>query len=253
MYLSSSFCLRFCIWNLWQWSVLLYWRSNKGHWLWSPVSLLWRCQQQWAVWAAYQPHRSDGLTYIQDSEEEWVWLLLTTSFFFSGLFKVVPEEMPYSTVEEMVSLRPVGLESGLPFTFTSDSKMTFGNFTLGARRALTVLSFERREGEENQVRCRVEGQQEASAEVCIPLSSRGEFYECESEECFTLRQIMSSPCLRSRRFRLINTSKSEQILVLSPVYQVHAIMNCENLLILIFFNLKIKIKIVCENRTYNFV
>ncbi|XP_028280748.1 protein THEMIS2 [Parambassis ranga] len=143
----------------------------------------------------------------------------------TGLFKVVPEKMPYSTVEEMVSLRPVGLESCLPFTFTSHSKMTFGNFTLGARRALTVLSIEHHKGEEDQVRCRVEGQQEASAEVCIPLSSRGEFYECESEECFTLQQIMSSPCLRSRRFRLINPAKSEQILVLSPVYQVHAIMN----------------------------
>uniref|UniRef100_A0A3Q1I599 CABIT domain-containing protein n=1 Tax=Anabas testudineus TaxID=64144 RepID=A0A3Q1I599_ANATE len=117
---------------------------------------------------------------------------------FLGLFKVVPEEMPYSTVEEMVSLRPVGLESCLPFTFTSHSKMTFGNFTLGAGRALTILSVENLEGEESQVRCHVQGQQEASAEVYIPLSYHGEFYECESEECFTLKEIMSSPCLRIR-------------------------------------------------------
>ncbi|XP_008275613.1 protein THEMIS2 [Stegastes partitus] len=143
----------------------------------------------------------------------------------TGLFKVVPEEMPYSTIEEMVRLRPVELESCLPFTFTSRSKMTFGNFTLGAGRALTVICIERREGEEDRARCHVQGQQEASAEVCIPLSSRGEFYECESEECFTLVEIMSSPCLRSRRFRFINTTKCERRLVLSPVYQVHAIMN----------------------------
>ncbi|XP_071325957.1 protein THEMIS2 [Trachinotus anak] len=143
----------------------------------------------------------------------------------TGLFKVVPEDMPYSTVEEMVSLRPVGLESCLPFTFTSHSKMTFGNFTLGVGKALTVLSIERREGEEDQVRCLVRGQQEASAEVCIPLSSRGEFYECESEECFTLQEIMSSSCLRSRRFRFINTTKSAQPFILTPIYQVHAIMH----------------------------
>lgn len=147
---------------------------------------------------------------------------------FSGLFKVVPDEMPYSTVEEMLSLRPVGLESCLPFTFTNHSNMTFGNFTLAAGKALTVLSIEQYEGQEGQVRCHVQGQQEASAKVCIPLSYRGEFYECESEECFTLREIMSSPCLRSRRFRFMNTTKYERPLVLSPVYQVHAIMNCKN-------------------------
>ncbi|XP_023256872.1 protein THEMIS2 [Seriola lalandi dorsalis] len=141
------------------------------------------------------------------------------------LFKVVPEEMPYSTVEEMVSLRPVGLESCLPFTFTSRSKMIFGNLTLGAGKALTVLSVERREGDEDQVRCHIRGQQEASAEVCIPLSSRGEFFECESEECFTLKDIMSSASLCSRRFRFNNPSKSAKPFILSPIYQVHAIMH----------------------------
>ncbi|KAM4735668.1 protein THEMIS2 [Anableps anableps] len=143
----------------------------------------------------------------------------------TGLFKVVPEQMPYTSVEEMLSLRPVGLDDSLPFTFTSRSKMTFGSLTLGAGKALTVLSIEKHEGKEDMVRCHVKGQTEASAEVCIPLSSRGEFYECESEECYTLKEIMSSLCLRSRRFRFIKTTKCERVLVLSPVYQVQAIMN----------------------------
>ncbi|KAM6910550.1 protein THEMIS2 [Xenentodon cancila] len=143
----------------------------------------------------------------------------------TGLFSLVPEEMPYSSVEEMMSLRPVEPESRLPFTFTSRAKMTFGNLTLGAGTALTVLSIERHEGEEDQVCCRVRGQQDTSAEVRVPLSSQGEFYEGESEECFTLKEIISSPCLRSRRFRLVKATKRQQPLVLSPVYQVHAIMN----------------------------
>lgn len=143
----------------------------------------------------------------------------------TGLFKVIPDEMPYNTMEEMVSLRPVSLHSSLPFTFTSRSKMTFDNFTLGAGRALTVLSIEQHEGEEDKVRCHVQGQQESSAEIFIPLSSHGEFIECESDECFTLQEIMSSPCLRSRRFRFINTTKCQRPLVLTPIYQVHAVMN----------------------------
>uniref|UniRef100_A0A672FGM1 Thymocyte selection associated family member 2 n=1 Tax=Salarias fasciatus TaxID=181472 RepID=A0A672FGM1_SALFA len=132
---------------------------------------------------------------------------------------VFPDEMPYNTVEELLSLRPVGLDSCLPFTFTSRSKITLGNLTLGAGKALTVISIERHEGQEDQVRCHVEGQQEVSAEVCIPLSSRGEFYECEGEERFTLQEIMSSPSLQSRKFRYVNTAKCERTLVLSPVYQ----------------------------------
>ncbi|KAG7216888.1 hypothetical protein INR49_001542 [Caranx melampygus] len=143
----------------------------------------------------------------------------------TGLFKVIPEEMPYSTIEEMVSLRPVDLESSLPFTFTNRSKMTLGNLTLGVGKVLTVLSIERHEGVDGQVRCHVRGQQQASAEVCIPLSYKGEFYECESEECFTLQEIMSSASLRCRRFRFKNTTKSVQPLVLSPIYQVQAIMH----------------------------
>lgn len=135
--------------------------------------------------------------------------------------------MPFSTVEEMMSMRPVGLETCLPFTFTSRSKMTLDNVTLGAGRALTVLSIEQREGEEDLVRCHVQGQQEVSAEVLIPLSTRGDFIECESKECFTLKEIMSSPGLRSRKFRFENTNKCQRPLVLSPIHQVNAIMNCE--------------------------
>ncbi|XP_063343523.1 protein THEMIS2 [Pelmatolapia mariae] len=143
----------------------------------------------------------------------------------TGLFRVVPEEMPYSTVEEMVSMRPVGLDSSLPFTFSSHSKMTIDNLALGAGTALTVLSVEKHKDQEDQVRCLIRGQQEASAEVCIPVSFRGEFYECESEERFTLREIMSSSSLRSRRFRFVNATKCDRPLILSPVYHVQAVMN----------------------------
>uniref|UniRef100_A0A3Q2TWH5 Thymocyte selection associated family member 2 n=1 Tax=Fundulus heteroclitus TaxID=8078 RepID=A0A3Q2TWH5_FUNHE len=106
-----------------------------------------------------------------------------------------------------------------------NSKMTFGSLTLGSGKALTVLSIERHNGEEGRVRCHVKGQTEASAEVCIPLSSRGEFYECESEESYTLKDIMASPSLRSRRFRFVKTTKCERVVVFSPIYQVQAIMN----------------------------
>lgn len=129
--------------------------------------------------------------------------------------------MTYSSVEEMMALRPVPLESSLPLTFTSCSKLTFDNFTVEEGTVLTVLSTK-----EDKLRCKVHGQHEASAEVFVPLSLQGEFMECESEECFTLQEIMSAPSLLSRKFRLIS-SKCDRQLVLTPVYQVHAVMNCK--------------------------
>lgn len=145
--------------------------------------------------------------------------------------------MPYSTVEEMISLRPVGLETSLPFTFISHTKLTLDNFTLGAGRTLTVLYIEHQDGEEDKLHCQVRGQQETTAEVSIPLSLHGEFSECESEECFTLQEIVSSPYLLSRRFYFVNTTKSQRPLHLTPIYQVQAIMNCKkkNSFLLLFF------------------
>lgn len=66
--LVITFSSRVYIWNCWKWSVLFYWGSNKGHWHWAPISLLWGRQQQWEVWAAYQPYRF-SLSYRQDSNE----------------------------------------------------------------------------------------------------------------------------------------------------------------------------------------
>lgn len=127
-----------------------------------------------------------------------------------------------------MSLRPLSLNSSLPFTFTCHCKMTLDNFTLGAGRALTVCSIEQEGDEEAKLRCKFQGQHEASAEVFIPFSTHGEFVECESKDCFTLQEIMSSNSLRSRRFRFINSTKCETSLVLTPVYEVHAIMNRKN-------------------------
>lgn len=144
--------------------------------------------------------------------------------FFSGLFKVVPEEMPYSSVEEMISLRPVGLDSCLSFTFTCHTDLKLDDFTVSAGNTLTVLYIDRQHGKD-MLCCRFNGQQDSTALVSVPLSLCGEFTECESEERFTLQEIISSPFLQSRKFCFVNRTMSNGPLRLTPVYQVHALMN----------------------------
>ncbi|CAL9705149.1 unnamed protein product [Knipowitschia caucasica] len=143
----------------------------------------------------------------------------------TGLFKVIPEQMPYSTVDEMMKLRPIGLESSLPFAFTSHTKITICDLTLSPGTKFTVKSLDKLDDGSEHIRCSVHGQQDTLADMCIPVSTTGQFYECESAESFSLSEIMSSPSLRSRRFRFANATKGQEAFLFSPVYQVHAMMS----------------------------
>ncbi|XP_056142651.1 protein THEMIS2 [Lampris incognitus] len=173
---------------------------------------------------------------------------------YRGLFKMVPEDIPYSTVEEMLSLRPAGLGSWLPFTFTSHCEVSVDSITLEARTKVTVLSVEQVEGHEGRVRCHVKGHQGALVEVMIPFSCRGEFYECESNDVFTLKEIMSSPYMCTRRFCLTNATTHNQPLVLSPVYQVQAIMHLRKTVVKFSSNLEVDVVDVTERcKEMNFI
>ncbi|XP_077455198.1 protein THEMIS2 isoform X2 [Stigmatopora argus] len=141
----------------------------------------------------------------------------------TGLMKVIPEETPYSTVEELVKLRPLGLNSCLPVTFASHSKLTLDGVALGAGATLTVVSLLE---DEKSCRCRVRlGPDQPPAEVTVPLSTRGEFYVHQGEERFVPRDIATSPHLRSQRFCFENATLGNHALILSPVYQIRGVMN----------------------------
>lgn len=171
----------------------------------------------------------------------------------TGVLELVPEVMPYNTVEEMVSLRPVGLDSSHPFTFTSSCELTFENFTLGAGKAVTMLSIVEREGEESLVRCQIRSQQEATAEVLVPLSFHGEFYECQGDQ-YTLQEIMLSPHLCSRQFRFSKTTQCGGPLLLSPIYQVQAIMHMRKDIVKFPSSLEVDVVDVTEqSENLNFV
>ncbi|XP_062848385.1 protein THEMIS2 [Trichomycterus rosablanca] len=143
----------------------------------------------------------------------------------SGLFKLVPEELPYSTIEEIVGLLPVGVDACGSFTFVSTDDLIIENLTLPAGQALTFLSEVLGDDGTRYARCRMIGQQEASAEVYIPLSCCGEFYECEHERSYSLQEIILSDRLCKRRFCKTTSNKSSAILYFSPIYQVQAIMH----------------------------
>lgn len=130
--------------------------------------------------------------------------------------------MPYSSLEEMVSLLPVGVDTVGSFSFVSRSDLTIDNFTVTAGQVLTLLS-----SEKDYVRCQVAGPEGSVAEVRVPLQHYGMFYECQSEHGYSLQEILSSTRLRSRRFRSLKAKACGGPLVFTPVYQIQAIMHSE--------------------------
>uniref|UniRef100_A0A4W4H6J9 CABIT domain-containing protein n=1 Tax=Electrophorus electricus TaxID=8005 RepID=A0A4W4H6J9_ELEEL len=113
----------------------------------------------------------------------------------------LPEGLPYSSIEEMVGLQPVGLDACGSFTFVSRNQLIIDNFTVPAGSEITILSVEHSEDKESYSRCKLTGQQGVSAEVHIPLSCHGEFYECENDHGYSLQEIM----LSARLFNICNT------------------------------------------------
>ncbi|KAM9488059.1 protein THEMIS2 [Clarias gariepinus] len=143
----------------------------------------------------------------------------------SALFTLVPEDLPYSTVEEMVGLLPVGVDAFGSFSFFTKYELIIENFTVPAGTELTLLSVELNEDGERFARCRLTGQLQVSAEVCIPLSCHGEFYECQNDRGYSLHEIMYSDRLCRRRFYKAKSKNSDNPLFFSPVYQIQGIMH----------------------------
>ncbi|KAI4894342.1 hypothetical protein NFI96_032788 [Prochilodus magdalenae] len=143
----------------------------------------------------------------------------------TGLFKLVPEDLPYNTIEEMVGLQPVGVDACGSFSFSSRNELIIDNFTVSAGKEITLLSVEVTEDGEKHARCQLTGLQGACAVVHIPLSIHGEFYECENERGYSLQEIMLSGRLCKRRFRKTKSKKCGGPLLFTPIYQIKGIMH----------------------------
>ncbi|KTG33857.1 hypothetical protein cypCar_00040650 [Cyprinus carpio] len=144
---------------------------------------------------------------------------------YPGHFSLVPEDLPYNTIEEIVGLCPVGVDACGSFTFICQNELTIDNFTLPAGKQLTLLSVEVARNGERLARCQVVGQNMASAEILLPMALRGEFYECQSDRGYSLQEIMASSRLSSRHFRNTAEKNSGSVLIFSPMYEISAIMH----------------------------
>ncbi|KAL4657541.1 protein THEMIS2 [Arapaima gigas] len=141
----------------------------------------------------------------------------------AGLFKLVLEDRPYSTVKEIVDLVPADLDTRSSFSFTSHSDITEEGNVVKAKEVLTLLSLN--PGKEPYAQCLVRGQDGTSSEVLLPLSCNGQFYEHSNTYAYSLKTILAKPCLLKRHFNSTSVQMCEGPFQITPIYQVQAIMH----------------------------
>uniref|UniRef100_G3UMH7 Thymocyte selection associated n=1 Tax=Loxodonta africana TaxID=9785 RepID=G3UMH7_LOXAF len=148
-----------------------------------------------------------------------------------GLFKIVADKTPYLTMEEIIRTIHIGPSRlGHP-CFYHQKDIKLGNFLIKQGEQIMLNSVEEINGE-MMVNCGVIRDHQNHS-FTLPFSQEGEFYECEDEHIYTLKEIVEwkIPKNRTRTVKLTDFSiKWDSTnpfpkgfygsLILKPVYEI---------------------------------
>ncbi|NXA75719.1 THMS1 protein, partial [Thryothorus ludovicianus] len=176
---------------------------------------------------------------------------------FPGLYKVVADKIPYVSIEEIARKVSIGpARFGHPcFYSTKDIKLA--NFTIKHDEQITFNSVEEVHGT-MAVNCVVVRNNQYHC-FTLPFSQEGEFYECEDDQIYTLKEIAEwkIPKCRNRIVKLFDTlhewdsssplpENFDGSLILMPVYEVQAVMKSRKDIVHILSDLDVEVKDVTD-------
>ncbi|KAF2974324.1 hypothetical protein EK904_009884, partial [Melospiza melodia maxima] len=170
---------------------------------------------------------------------------------FPGM--VVADKTPYVSIEEIARKVSIGpTRFGHP-SFYSAKDIKLENFTIKHDEQITFNSVEEVHGI-MAVNCVVVRNNESHS-FTLPLSQEGEFYECEDDQMYTLKEIAEwkIPKGRNRIVKLSTTlhmwdsssplpQNFDGCLILMPVYEVQAVMKFRKDIIHILSDLDVEVK-----------
>ncbi|XP_060703168.1 protein THEMIS-like [Hemiscyllium ocellatum] len=167
-------------------------------------------------------------------------------------FKLLPDGYPYTSVEEIIKSLETENQNSELITFQSLTDIITNDFIIGKGDPITITSTEFREDQE-YVNCIVDGDSE-QVHVTLPFALKGEFYECEDNKVYTIKDIIESKLLTKRRVRLADTKDAcmprhfQGALVLSLVHEVQAIMHYRKEIVKIPSTLEVDVRDVTEEQ-----
>ncbi|XP_013006580.1 protein THEMIS isoform X2 [Cavia porcellus] len=181
---------------------------------------------------------------------------------FPGLFKIVADKTPYLTMEEITRTTQIGPSRlGHPcFYHQKDVKLE--NLTIKQGEQITLNSIEDINGE-LMVNC-VIVRNHQNHSFTLPVTQEGEFYECEDEHIYTLKEIVEwkIPKNRTRTVKLTDFADKWDwtnpfprdfygALILKPIYEIQGVMKFRKDIIRILPSLDVEVKDITDSYDAN--
>ncbi|KAM5283093.1 protein THEMIS isoform 2-T2 [Hipposideros larvatus] len=181
---------------------------------------------------------------------------------FPGLFKIVADKTPYLTMEEITRTIHIGPSRlGHPcFYHQKDIKLE--NLVVNQGEQIMLSSVEEINGE-IMVNCGVVRNHQNHS-FTLPLSQEGEFYECEDEHIYTLKEIVEwkIPKNRTRTVKLTDFSNKWDLmnpfpkgfygaLILKPIYEIQGVMKFRKDIVRILPSLDVEVKDITDSYDAN--
>ncbi|XP_072884533.1 protein THEMIS [Hemitrygon akajei] len=171
---------------------------------------------------------------------------------YPGNFKLIPEEFPFSSIEEIIKSREIEEGGSEVITFQSLTDIVTEHAVVRKGNPITIISTKLYEGH-MYADCTVNSSSE-QYHVWLPLLLKGHFNECEDNKLYTVKEIIESKTLTKRRVKLVETegvctpSHFNGELIISPVYEIQAIMNHRKEIVKIPSTLEVDVRDVTEEQ-----
>nr|XP_033793517.1 protein THEMIS [Geotrypetes seraphini] len=182
---------------------------------------------------------------------------------FPGLFQIKADPAPYHSIEEITKTLHIGHSRFGHPRFYSQEDIKLSNLLVSAGEQITFSSVEEVDGM-MALNCGVLRNNQHHS-FALPLSQRGEFYECEDDQIYTLTEITEwkMPKSRTRTVTLSDVltaswdysypfpEKFEGTLALEPVYEIQAVMKYRKDIVHILSDLDIEVIDITEHYNMN--
>lgn len=160
------------------------------------------------------------------------------NFPFEGLCKIVADNIPFTSAEDIVRKVFTGSTELQNPCFYCSEDLNLGNLTIKQGEKITFRSVE----EKNGVMTVNAGgtKNDRCCDIVLPLSQEGDFYEWEDDCTYTLKEIAEWKIPKGRKrsvtfTNICTTEHSSHLLpvdferrvTLAPVYEVQAVMKCK--------------------------
>ncbi|XP_042529859.1 protein THEMIS isoform X1 [Dipodomys spectabilis] len=181
---------------------------------------------------------------------------------FPGLFQIMADKTPYLTMEEITRTIHIGpTRLGHP-CFYCQKDVKLDNLTIKQDEPIMLSSVEEIDGE-MMVNCGIVRNHQSHS-FTLPLTQEGEFYECEDEHIYTLKEIVEwkIPKNRTRKVKLTDFSDKWAsanpfpkdfygTLTLKPVYEIHGVMKFRKDIVRILPSLDVEVKDITDSHDAN--